>query len=221
VEDARRAIPFATVLGIALVAALYIASSLAVMGLVPRETLAASSAPYAEAARVLWGPTGGALVAAGAAVACFGALNGWILCTGQFSLAVARDGLFPRGFARTTRSGAPAAGVLIACGLAAVLVAARSSGSLVAMFRWMILLSTLSSVVPLRALHDGGARADAARAPEREPRADRGGRSSSRRSRSRTGCARSGPRARRPCSGASSRCSRGCRCSWSCRPARA
>ena len=96
--DPVRTVPRATLIGIAVATVLYVASSYAVMGLVPRQSLATATAPYADAARVLWGDGGAKLVAAGAFVSCLGALNGWILVSGQMPLAIARARLFPAAF---------------------------------------------------------------------------------------------------------------------------
>jgi APA family basic amino acid/polyamine antiporter len=145
----RRDIPRATVIGVTLAALLYVSSTVAVMGLVPRERLADSAAPFADAARELWGPIGGTVVAAGAFLSCFGALNGWMLVCGQLPMAMARDGLFPRAFARTGARGTPGFALALSSALACALVVASFSESLVAMFRGMLLLATLSSLVPL------------------------------------------------------------------------
>ncbi|MDF5827348.1 amino acid permease [Pseudomonas aeruginosa] len=59
------------------------------------EVLARSTSPFADAARILMGDWGYYLVAAGAVIACLGALNGWVLLQGQIPVAPARDGLFP------------------------------------------------------------------------------------------------------------------------------
>jgi APA family basic amino acid/polyamine antiporter len=141
-------IPRATVLGVIIAAILYVASTVAVMGMVPREVLAASSAPFADAARILWGSGAGKLVAAGAFISCFGALNGWILVAGQVPMAIARHGLFPQFFARLSPRGTPALGLALSSSLSVVLVAANYSRGLVAMFTAMILLSTLASLIP-------------------------------------------------------------------------
>ncbi len=148
VSDPKRTIPRATVLGISVATVLYVASTGVVMGMVPREQLAASTAPFADAAEILWGPIGGKLVAAGAFVSCFGALNGWILIAGQMPAAIARDGLFPPLFARLSGRGTPAQGLLVSSGLSCALVAANFTQALVAMFTAMILLSTLASLIP-------------------------------------------------------------------------
>jgi APA family basic amino acid/polyamine antiporter len=118
------------------------------MSVIDPDLLARSPAPFAEAARALAGSGAAQAIAAGAAVSCFGALNGWILLCGQLSAAVARDGLFPRIFARSSPRGTPAAGILIAGLLASALIALNYTRALVDLFTFFILLATLSSLVP-------------------------------------------------------------------------
>lgn len=148
VRDPARTIPRATVLGVMIAAVLYVAATVAVMGMVPREVLAASSAPFAEAARTLWGAGAGRLVAAGAFISCFGALNGWLLVMGQMPMAIARRRLFPPFFAKLSSRGTPALGLALSSTLAVILVAANFTRGLVAMFTAMILLSTLATLIP-------------------------------------------------------------------------
>lgn len=148
VKDPQRTIPRATLLGTALAAVLYILCTTAVMGIISPGMLADSRAPFADAASRIWGSWAGYAVAAGAAISCFGALNGWILNAGQIPLAAARDELFPRVFARTTPSGAPVASLMISALLVTLLVATNYTRGLVALFTFAILLSTLTALVP-------------------------------------------------------------------------
>lgn len=148
VVDPGRTIPRATIIGTLLAAAVYILSTAGVMSAVAPATLATTTAPFADAARALFGDTAAAVVAIGAAISSFGALNGWILIVGQLPLAVAEDGLFPRPFARLSSRQTPATGMLIAAVLSTVLVAMNYSQGLVKLFTFMILLSTLSTLVP-------------------------------------------------------------------------
>lgn len=148
-RDARRNVPRATLIGIAIATVLYVASTLAVMGLEPRESLAVSTAPFADAARELWGSGAGKLIAAGAFISCFGALNGWTLVSGQMPLAIARDGLFPAFFGRLSGRDTPAQGLVFSSLLAGALVVASYSESLVRMYSSMIVLSTMASLVAL------------------------------------------------------------------------
>ncbi len=148
IADPRRTIPRATLVGTLVTAVIYILSTVGVMSLLPPDALARSTAPYSDAARLLAGDTAARLVALGAAVSCFGALNGWVLLAGQLPLAVARDGLFPAVFGRLSPRGAPVGGMLIAGTLTTGLVAMNYTRDLVGLFTFIILLSTLSTLVP-------------------------------------------------------------------------
>jgi APA family basic amino acid/polyamine antiporter len=148
VRDARRTIPRATLIGTLGTAVLYMAGTTAVIGVMDTTRLASSTAPFADAASLMWGPRAGDAVAAGAAISCFGALNGWILLQGVIPLATARDRLFPAFFARVSPNGAPLTGMLISSGLVTLLIGMNSSRALVPLFTFAILLATLACLVP-------------------------------------------------------------------------
>jgi APA family basic amino acid/polyamine antiporter len=81
-------------------------------------------------------------------VSCFGALNGWILLGGQVPLSIARDGLFPSVFGRTSSSRTPVPALVICGVLMTVMVVMNYSRGLVGMFTFIILLATLTTLVP-------------------------------------------------------------------------
>ncbi|MBS0382525.1 MAG: amino acid permease [Proteobacteria bacterium] len=147
VHDPAKTIPRATLLGTLIAALVYIACTAAVMGLIPAAELAKSNAPFADAGRLLWGNWAGLLIAGAAAISCFGALNGWTLIAGQFPQAVARDGLFPRIFARESTRGTPIPALIIAGLVNSAMVLMNYSHGLVAMFTFMVLLTAMGSVV--------------------------------------------------------------------------
>ena len=148
VRDPRRTIPRATLFGTVVAAVVYILSNTAVQGILPPEALAHSSAPFADAARVMLGDWGYYFIAGGAVIACLGALNGWVLLQGQIPMAPARDGLFPAILAKTSRRGVPAHGMLISGVLVTLLVLVNGQGELVEVFNVIILLGTMAGVVP-------------------------------------------------------------------------
>ena len=148
IEDAGRTIPRATIVGTLLTGIIYISSTVGVMSLLPPAALGKSLAPFADAAGAFAGQTAAAVVALGAAISCFGALNGWVLLVGQLPAAVARDGLFPAVFGRLSRRGTPAYGLIIAGILTTALIAMNSTRGLVDLFTFMILLSTLNTLIP-------------------------------------------------------------------------
>jgi APA family basic amino acid/polyamine antiporter len=148
VRDPERTIPRATVVGTVVTAVIYIVSTVGVMSLVAPEALAKSTAPFADAAGSMFGTAGSYLVAGGAAISCFGALNGWVLMAGQLPMAAANDRLFPAAFGHLSSRGTPARAMVISGVLASLLVAMNYSRGLVELFTFIILLSTLSTLVP-------------------------------------------------------------------------
>lgn len=148
VENPSRTIPRATMLGTLLAAGIYIVTTVAVMGLIAPADLARSTAPFADAAGTLWGSWGRTAIAAGAAISSFGALNGWILLSGQVPRGAAEDGLLPSGFARLSRNGTPAFGLAMSSLVTTALVAMNYTRGLVGAFTFLILLATLATLLP-------------------------------------------------------------------------
>jgi APA family basic amino acid/polyamine antiporter len=148
IDNPDKTIPRATIVGTCLAAVIYIVSTIGVMSVLEPAALGKSAAPYADAARTLGGQWAAAAVAAGAAVSCFGALNGWTLLVGQLPLAVARDGLFPRLFARLSNRETPAFGLIVAGLLTTGLICLNYTRGLVELFTFFILLATLNTLIP-------------------------------------------------------------------------
>jgi arginine:agmatine antiporter len=150
VRDAQRTIPRSTVLGISIAATLYVFGTIVVMGIVPREQLVHSIAPFSEAAGAMWGRGGELAISIAIVVSSIGALNGWTLLMGQVPMAAARDGLFPPLFARLSARGVPAIGMVISASFATLLVIVQAVGaeSFAAVYRLMVGLSTMTAVVP-------------------------------------------------------------------------
>ncbi len=148
IRDPKRNMGRASVLGTALTVVVYLLGSVAVMGLLPPEVLASSSAPFADAAGTFWGAAARPLIAGAAVMATAGALNGWLFIQGEFPMAAADDGLFPAAFARRNRAGVPMVGIAVSSALACAVLLLKFSDSLVETFTFMMTLSTLSALVP-------------------------------------------------------------------------
>ncbi len=148
VKNPGKTIPRATMLGTIITTLVYVLGTVAVMGMVPLDELEVSPAPFADAMGVMTGDFGRYLVAGGAAIAAFGALNGWILVVGQLPRATAKDKLFPRIFKKENKQGVPVYGMLIASALASVVMLMNYTEGLVEQFRFLVLLGTLSALIP-------------------------------------------------------------------------
>lgn len=148
VDNPKRNIPIATMLGTGIAAVVYLASGTAIMGMIPIHELQNSTSPFADAAMIIFGPWGQWLIAVGAIVSCLGALNGWVLLQGQVAMAAADDRLFPKIFAKRNKMGVPVAGLVITTILISGLLLLTSSKSLLQQFNLVILTATLASLIP-------------------------------------------------------------------------
>lgn len=151
VVEPEKTIPRVLVAGTLTATFVYIVATFGVMALVPNEQLAASTSPFSDAASILFGPWGAVLVAIGALVSITGSLNGNILVGGMMPRAAAVDHLFPGPFARLNGSGAPAFALVISGLLSSALIVMNFAEGLVAAFETLILLSTLTTLLPYAA----------------------------------------------------------------------
>ena len=172
VRDPEHTIPRATMLGILVAALLYVLGTTVVMGVVPREELVNSRAPFADAAQILWGSWAAVLVAIAVMISSLGALNGWTLLMGQVPMAAAADRLFPSAFGRVSRHGVPALGIVISSALATVLVLVQALGgaTFTAIYDMIVSLSTMAAVIPYVFCALAPALVGGRRAGERLPR---------------------------------------------------
>jgi APA family basic amino acid/polyamine antiporter len=148
VIEPEKTIPRATIIGVLTAAVVYILVTTVAIGVVPAETLAASSAPLADVSRAMWGPLGGTLVAIGAVISTFGTLNGFTMLTGQVPYGAALDRVFPERMGRLSRYGTPANALVFSNFLASVLVVMNLAQGLVGAFNTIILLAVMSSLLP-------------------------------------------------------------------------
>ncbi|MCJ9429447.1 APC family permease [Kordiimonas marina] len=149
IKEPKKTIPRALIAGVGLVVVLYLAVTVVVFGLVPSEQLMKSTSPLADAASVLLGPWGAGFVALVALVATASALNCNILAVGQMPMAAAMDGLFPQAFGQLTKRGTPGVAFLVGAVLSSAALMMNYVKGLVGAFEFLILLSTLTTVVPL------------------------------------------------------------------------
>jgi APA family basic amino acid/polyamine antiporter len=148
IREPQKTIPRATMIGTGITILVYVLCSVTVMGMVPADELQKSNAPVADAAALIWGDYARNGVAVGAIISTFGALNGWILLQGQVPLAASRDKMFPQIFKRANSKGIPVFGIVISSILISVLMMMNFTKGLTDTFQFMILLSTVTALVP-------------------------------------------------------------------------
>jgi len=148
VENPEVTVPRATMLGTIITTFVYILGTAVLFGILPVEILRESPTPFADAGKLIGGEFAGYFVAAGAAIAAIGALNGWILITSQIPMAIAKDDLFPKIFKKENKNGVPIFGLIIGSVLTSLLLFLNFSEGLVDQFEFAVLLTTLTCLVP-------------------------------------------------------------------------
>jgi arginine:agmatine antiporter len=148
IENPRRNIPLATIIGLGVSAIIYILSSTVIMGIIPNAELQRSHAPFAEAARMAVGTAGMVIIAVCAILKSVGSLGGWMLLVGQSAKAAADDGMFPKAFARLNSRGVPGRGLVIVGILMTIVLFATMSPTIAGQFNNIINLAVILVVVP-------------------------------------------------------------------------
>ena len=97
-RNPQRDVPFAVAMSLLIVLVLYAGVQIVCIAAVPE--LAASTAPFADAAVVLWGPIGEQVITVGAVVIMLGSLNSGFLATSRLPFAFAEQGDMPGVLAR-------------------------------------------------------------------------------------------------------------------------
>lgn len=148
VENPRRNIPLATLIGTAFAAFIYISSSAMLMGLLPPQVLGASPSPFVTAASLIFGAWGKWVMVVGAIVSCFGCINGWMLVQGQVTLAAARHNLFPGIFSITNKHGIAVLGLIVTTILQTIILVVTLDQNIRQQFQLIILMAALAALIP-------------------------------------------------------------------------
>jgi arginine:agmatine antiporter len=148
IENPKRNIPLATLIGLGLSAVVYILSSTVIMGIIPNAALQKSHAPFAEAARLAIGTPAVVIVSLCAILKSVGSLGGWMLLVGQSAKAAADDGMFPKVFGRMNRFGVPGPGLAIVGVLMTIVLFATMSPTIAGQFSTIIDLAVILAVIP-------------------------------------------------------------------------
>lgn len=145
VDNPRRNLPLATLGGVALATAVYVAATAAIMGVIPAADLVTSTAPFADVVQRLVGPIAGAIVAACALAKTVGTLSGWLLVAAEASTTGAASGYLPRAIAGQGER-LPVRGVIVTAGLMSLTVLATVSPTLTKQFNALINAAVLANL---------------------------------------------------------------------------
>jgi len=146
VRDPARNVGRASLIGVVVVAALYIGACCVLMGILPAEALARSSAPFAEAGQAVLGLGLAGAIAVCALLRAQGCLTGWVLVTSETSRSGADAGVFPRLFRTRPGERASAINLLATGGLMTLVAVGTASPSLSQQFSTLADVSVLLSL---------------------------------------------------------------------------
>ncbi len=114
VDNPKRNVPLATMLGTGLAGLVYISSTQVIGGMFPAKEMAASGAPFALATSHMFGDWTIKFVSAFTAFACFTSLGSWMMLVGEAGKRAANDGNFPAIYGKTDSRGVARFGLLLA-----------------------------------------------------------------------------------------------------------
>jgi APA family basic amino acid/polyamine antiporter len=151
VNNPRRNVARASILGTALSAMLYVLVTAAVMGLVAHHTLINTGSPFVNAINSIFPHSAwaGKTIAALAVISGIGALNGWTLIITETSRAIAQDDLFPQPFAWKDARGTAWFGILVGTALPSLLMLwSYTTSSGLTVFTYLVDLSVVTVAIP-------------------------------------------------------------------------
>jgi len=158
IEDSKKNIPRAIVLGMGIITLFYVITNFVILGIVPWTQLAGSAAPLALAGFGLLGALGAAFITIGALFSIAGSDEAGILSITRIPYAMAGDGLLPRFFAKLhPKYETPYISIIFIAGTALIASISGTISQLIVLSVFTILfcyLVTCISVYPLRKKYD-------------------------------------------------------------------
>ncbi len=130
--DAAHHLPRAMIGGVPIVLALYLVMNLAFLHVLTIPTLAGSTLPAADAARIVFPAWGGRFVTVLSLLTLLSLMNAVLLGAPRILVAIGRDGLFTERAARVGAGGTPVTAMLLSAGMAGLLAASGRFDEIIA-----------------------------------------------------------------------------------------
>jgi len=148
VENPKRDVPLACMLGTLGAAVVYVLSTTVIQGIVPNAELAKSTGPFGLVYAQMFSPLVGSIIMGLAIMACLGSLLGWQFTIAMTGKSAAEDRMFPGFFTRVNRLGAPIQGMLAMGVVQTALALSTISPTLSEQFDALVNLAVVTNVVP-------------------------------------------------------------------------
>src|SRR5512145_2954327 len=148
VENPKRNVPLACMLGTLGAAVIYVLSTTVIQGIVPNKELAESTGPFALAYAHMFNPFIGNIIMALAILACLGSLLGWQFTIAMTGKAAADERMFPAFFTKVNSMGAPVTGMIVLGVVQTLLALMTISPTLSEQFSALVNLAVVTNVLP-------------------------------------------------------------------------
>ncbi|WP_462411065.1 amino acid permease [Neobacillus sp. Marseille-QA0830] len=141
-------VKWATIVGLFIALAIYMAISILVMGMLDQETLIHSEKPLIDAIETVLGKTGGQILAAIGLISLIGSMIGWIMLSAEVPYQAAKQEVFLPGFLNENKQGFPAFSLLVTNLITQLFIFSTVSKSIADAFDFVIVIATLAYLVP-------------------------------------------------------------------------
>ncbi len=148
VENPKRDVPLACMLGTLGAAVVYVLSTTVIQGIVPNAELAKSTGPFGLVYAQMFGPTVGSIIMGLAVMACLGSLLGWQFTIAMTGKSAADERMFPAFFTKVNKLGAPIVGMIVMGVVQTLMALSTISPSLSEQFDALVNLAVVTNVVP-------------------------------------------------------------------------
>jgi APA family basic amino acid/polyamine antiporter len=128
--DPSRNLPKSMISGVLLIIGIYILVNLALLYVLPMETLAQSKLPAADAVQFLFGPGSAQIVTALLMISIMGIINAQIMFNPRVIFAMGRDKLFFRFVTTVNEGGTPTNATLLTAGTSMLMILTNTYGKL-------------------------------------------------------------------------------------------
>lgn len=158
-KNPKKDVPRAIIIGLTIIIAVYILINVAIINTMPIAKVIASKKPASDAAVIMFGSKGAALIAVGIMISILGAINGYLMTGVRVPFAMAQDKLFPFAnfFGKTNNKRGTPSNILLFEALITILYILSGSfetlTNLAVFSMWIFFIMTVAGIFVLRTKH--------------------------------------------------------------------
>lgn len=138
----------ATIIGLLISVAIYIAITLLTMGALSQDELKVSQKPLVDALQAVVGSSGMYIMAALAVISLLGSTIGWIVVASEVPYQAAKANIFPAYFAKANKNGTPVRSMTITNIMTQIFLFSTISGTILKAYNFSMIVATLAYLVP-------------------------------------------------------------------------